>query len=422
MYKNEQETKKKRKEEAKKESFVFLVKHRNIKDNIKLVIIVLVVLLCFSMLSSNYIFAIDIVDENKKDAVGTFEENNEVTDIYGIISQNISSSYQKQVVDVEEEIKFETEYIENPNLPKDEEMLVQKGVIGSQVVTYVRSFENGKKTEETEIGKIVNTEAVNEIIQIGTSEVLKNYNIHIGDTLYATKDVELKKKALSSSDILGTVLDKYDVKTLKIINDKWFYVKYNGKKGYIKCDDLTSESLTPGSMEACRMKKISNSLNEDMLLNSPSGLLVSDFERVFAQDSRDTNNIFKENYKIFSEIETKYNINGVFVAAIGIHESNWGTSNIAKDKKNLFGFGAYDATPYESALTFESYGEGIDTVAKWLAKNYLNEGGIVLPSGDVAEGRFFNGATVAGVNMKYATDTNWKNRVFSIMKDIYNSI
>lgn len=422
MYKNEQETKKKRKEEAKKESFVFLVKHRNIKDNIKLVIIVLVVLLCFSMLSSNYIFAIDIVDENKKDAVGTFEENNEVTDIYGIISQNISSSYQKQVVDVEEEIKFETEYIENPNLPKDEEMLVQKGVIGSQVVTYVRSFENGKKTEETEIGKIVNTEAVNEIIQIGTSEVLKNYNIHIGDTLYATKDVELKKKALSSSDTLGTVLDKYDVKTLKIINDKWFYVKYNGKKGYVKCDDLTSESLTPGSMEACRMKKISNSLNEDMLLNSPSGLLVSDFERVFAQDSRDTNNIFKENYKIFSEIETKYNINGVFVAAIGIHESNWGTSNIAKDKKNLFGFGAYDATPYESALTFETYAEGIDTVAKWLAKNYLNEGGIVLPSGDVAEGRFFNGATVAGVNMKYATDTNWKNRVFSIMKEIYNSI
>lgn len=422
MYKKEQETKKKRKEEAKKDSFVFLVKHRRAKDNVKLILIALVVLLCFSMLFSNYIFAKDLVIEDRKVAVGTFEENNEITDIYGIISKNISSSYQKEVVDIEEEIEFETEYIENPNLPKDEQMIVQKGVIGSQVVTYVRSYENGEITEETAIGNMMITEAVNEIIQVGTSEVLKKYDIHLGDTLYATKNIELKKKSSESSETLGTVLDKYDVKTVKIIDEKWFLVKYNGTKGYIKCEDLTSETLTPGSKEACRMKKISNSLKEDMLLNSPSGLLVSDFEKIFRENSKDKNKIFKENYKVFSEIETKYNINGVFVAAIGIHESNWGTSNIAKDKKNLFGFGAYDVTPYESAVTFESYSEGINTVAKWLAKNYLNEAGIVLPSGDTTEGRFYNGATVAGVNTRYATDTNWKNRVFSIMKDIYNSI
>ena len=31
-----------------------------------------------------------------------------------------------------------------------------------------------------------------------------------------------------------------------------------------------------------------------------------------------------------------YHINGVFLASMAIHESGWGTSTIAKDKKNLF--------------------------------------------------------------------------------------
>ena len=159
-----------------------------------------------------------------------------------------------------------------------------------------------------------------------------------------------------------------------------------------------------------------------MQLNKPSGLLESDFEKVFLDNSSDTNDIFKENYKSFYEIESKYNINGVFVAAIAIHESNWGRSNIASNKKNLFGYGAYDATPYESAVTFDTYAEGIDTVARWLALNYLNESGTVLPNGETATGRYYNGATVKGVNTRYATDKNWSNRVFSLMKDIYNSI
>ncbi len=38
---------------------------------------------------------------------------------------------------------------------------------------------------------------------------------------------------------------------------------------------------------------------------------------------------------IFYYIEKQYNINGVFVAAVGIHESAWGTSKIAIEKKKF---------------------------------------------------------------------------------------
>ena len=161
-------------------------------------------------------------------------------------------------------------------------------------------------------------------------------------------------------------------------------VSYSDKEGYLKVDDLTSEALTPGSSEACRKQKILDSVKEDMVLNKPSGLIEKDFENAFKNNSSDTNNIFKEHYKIFYEIEKKHNINGVFVAAIAIHESNWGKSSIARDKKNLFGYGAYDSTPYDSAVTFETYEEGIETVSLWLAKNYLNESGVILPNGEVA--------------------------------------
>ena len=394
--------------------------HRSKLDNVKLVAIALVICLVLSMFFSNYIFAIELETEEKV-PVGTYEENEDVTDIYEVISENISTTYQKEVLDVEEEIEFETEYIENKDLPKDEQIVDQEGVIGSQIVTYVRSYENGEISDEQAIAYNVLEEPVTEIIEVGTSEVLKNYNIHIEDYLYAIGDVELKEEADEESETIATVLDKYDVQALEIIDEEWVRVNYSDEEGYIKCDDLTSETLTPGSKEACRKQKIYNSVSEDMELNQPSGLLESDFETVFSDNSKDVNGVFAENYSAFSAIESEYNINGVFVAAIAIHESNWGQSNIAVNKKNLFGYGAYDSSPYVSAVTFDTYEDGIYTVALWLAKNYLNESGVELPSGDVATGKYYNGATVAGVNVKYATDTNWSTRVFEIMQDIYDS-
>lgn len=421
QYKQNQKILKAEKEVQKKESFAFLVKHRTKKDNLKLIVIVLAICLVFSVFSSNYIFAKDL-EQDDKQPVGTFEENSDVTDVYEIVSENISNTYQKEVLDIEEEIEFETEYVDNKDLPKDEEVVQQEGVIGRKIVTYVRSYENNEMTDQTAIGENIIEEPVTKIIQVGTSEVLSNFNIHIGDLLYATKEIELKKEANDESETLINIPNKYDVTTIEVIEEKWMKVSYSGQEGFVKVEDLTSETLTPGSGEACRKQKILDTVNEDMALNKPSGFIESDFEKVFSNNSSDTNDIFKNNYKAFYDIEAKYNINGVFVAAIAIHESNWGRSSIALNKNNLFGFGAYDSTPYESSATFDSYESGIDTVAEWLAQNYLNESGTVLPNGETASGRYYNGATVKGVNTRYATDTNWSNRVLEIMQDIYNSI
>ena len=125
-------------------------------------------------------------------------------------------------------------------------------------------------------------------------------------------------------------------------------------------------------------------------------------------------------YKNNSNMDTKYNINGIFLASIAIHESAWGTSTIANDKKNLFGYGAYDNSPYESAYNFDEYSDGIETVAKALVKYYLNPAGTKIYDDEKATGSFYNGPTVADVNIKYATDPNWHKDVFSYMKKLYD--
>ena len=158
-----------------------------------------------------------------------------------------------------------------------------------------------------------------------------------------------------------------------------------------------------------------------MALNKPSGLSLEQFKKVLS-DSKDVNGIFSSNAEYFYYIEKQYNINGIFVAAIGIHESGWGTSRIAKNKNNLFGYRAYDSSPYNSASTFETYAEGIDFIARMLVKYYLNPKGIAISNGETAVGTYYNGNTVSAVNKKYATDTGWAEKVYNYMEYLYKKI
>ncbi len=169
-------------------------------------------------------------------------------------------------------------------------------------------------------------------------------------------------------------------------------------------------------------KKSSNLvISKEIELNKPSGLTKEQFKQVLT-DSKDVNNIFKDNAEYFYYIEEQYNINGIFVASIGIHESAWGTSRLAKNKYNLFGYGAYDSNPYNGAYTFSSYSESIDLIARVLVKYYLNPKGTKIYDGQVASGKYYSGNTIFDVNKKYATDNNWGNSIFKYMQYLYAKI
>lgn len=164
-----------------------------------------------------------------------------------------------------------------------------------------------------------------------------------------------------------------------------------------------------------------SNLSFDIALNKPSGFSMEQFKKILT-DKKDVNKIFENNSDYFYYIEDEYKINGIFVASIGIHESAWGTSKIAKNKYNLFGYGAYDSNPYNGAYSFSSYSESIDLIARVLVKYYLNQPGTIIYDGNRASGKYYNGNTISSVNKKYATDNNWKNAVFKYMQYLYGKI
>jgi hypothetical protein len=112
----------------------------------------------------------------------------------------------------------------------------------------------------------------------------------------------------------------------------------------------------------------------------------------------------------FIEASRVYRLNLYLMPAIAILESANGTSKIAVDKNNLFGFGAYDKSPYESAFTYETKRECIMKVAKFIREEYLTEGG-----------RYFNGYYLEDMNVCYCTDSAWAGKVKKIMEVLYES-
>ena len=105
----------------------------------------------------------------------------------------------------------------------------------------------------------------------------------------------------------------------------------------------------------------------------------------------------------FMTAEKTYHVSARYFVAHAILESAWGTSAIARDKHNLFGFNANDSNPYGDASSFPSFDVCIQDVARYVSSNYLTPGGA-----------FYHGPTLRGMNVDYATDPNWASKIARI--------
>ena len=366
----------------------------------------------------NRIFATNTNDEEKETLVA-FEQNQKSVDVIQVMLDNTDSN--KKMVNEQRVVEFQTEYEDNPNLPKDEEKVKQEGKNGKVQVTALQGYQNNEMVSEDIIESTTLEEVVTKIIYKGTSEFLKKYKVHIDDQMYLLEAEVLKEAATDDSTTICKVPRYLNVK-LKEAGEEWIKVTYNGKDGYLKTTNITSEAVTPIIKEKNRVATLKNNLNIDMDLSSPSGLTLSDYKTVLSNNLSDKNKIFEQNAEVFYKAEQKYKVNGIFIAAVGIHESAWGTSKIASDKKNLFGFTAYDSDPYNSATTFDSYENAINKVAETLSTKYLHTAGTKIGDDLIATGAYFNGTTAKSVNVRYASDEAWADKVFNYMQYLYGKL
>lgn len=184
---------------------------------------------------------------------------------------------------------------------------------------------------------------------------------------------------------------------LEILNkneNNWYQVQVNGQLGWVNGDYVSTEN------------RQSFSRYTTLDLRSASSVTASKIDH-FIQ-SRNNNSPLIGTGKYFIDAQRKYGVNALYLAAHAILESGYGTSDIAVNKNNLFGYTAYDTDPYSSATTFASLADCIDHQASFVSSQYLH------PDGDWYEGF----PSLEGMNIHYATDPYWCEKVASIMQEI----
>ena len=410
-------------------------KQKKVKITIKNLIyfLIFIVFLLYSILFYNLYFSKKVyvteetVSENTKEVkISQAEEIN----LEEIILQNTEDEQREEYEVKEEVLEYITKYRTNTSIPKGVVQVVQEGRQGIQEVTIKKTYKDEELISEEQVSQKITKASIDKIVEIGGGAGTSNYTAKVGDTLYVTSERLSVMAQLDENSQKVATLSKNDELELKEIKDSWYRIECGTVRGYVKAECTTY--INPNATEeegkindnSTNIKSASDfksTLSFNMALNEPSGLSLEQFKKVLTDDN-DKNNIFANNAQYFYYIEKQYHINGIFVAAVAIHESAWGTSKIALEKNNLFGYGAYDSSPYNSAYNFSNYSESIDLLARVFMKYYLNPKGTNIYGGEVATGSYYYGATLIGVNTKYATDKNWANRVYQHMQYLYNKL
>ena len=107
--------------------------------------------------------------------------------------------------------------------------------------------------------------------------------------------------------------------------------------------------------------------------------------------------VFNKQSKI-NNIDVLHNVNH---AAL---ESGYGTSKIAKDKNNLYGWAAYDSSPYASAQGYRDYEDCIETWTREYNNLYLeSSGGQYRGNNEYCVNVVYASSSIAGINKSFIT-------------------
>lgn len=404
---------------------------KNVAKEKAIAVVTVALLLCV------FCIAVAIITASKKTVYATAPEEQQIAkaddlksqiDIMNLLEENTKSSYREEFTSEQIDLEYLTKYEDNSSLPKGMVQVVQEGRDGLQIVTTKKVYEGDVLVSEEETSRKIVKASINKIVQVGTSAYTSNYKIKVGDTLYVTAyTLSVYISPDKTSEKIMTLNQDNEVKLVEK-SGEWYKISYEYYTGYAPANCFTY--LKPKSMPtqdvgeetSYSKQQILSKLSFNMDLTKPSGLTLEQFKQVLSGNSRDKNRIFENNAEYFYYAEKQYSVNGIFIAAVGIHESGWGTSSICLNKRNLFGYGAYDRSPYSSAYSYSDYAESIDLIARVFVKYYLNPAGTQIYDGNIASGAYYNGPTLTGVNTKYATDKNWANAVYSHMKTLYNNL
>ncbi len=130
-------------------------------------------------------------------------------------------------------------------------------------------------------------------------------------------------------------------------------------------------------------------------IRAPSGMTPRHFEMIFEGTALSGIHV------ALIDAEKRHGINALILASIIVHETDWGRSELARNRNNLAGLGAYGRG---SGMRFESRAHCIDFLAELLSTKYC------------PGGKFFGGSyDLIGIGKMYAEDPEWARKVAACM-------
>lgn len=402
--------------------------NKTLKVEHKMYVVTTLLLCLFFMLVAMF-FAGNIFAINQEKITEISKEeickNKNPIDLESVMSENSKQDIKDEIIVEEVDLEYTTRYQNNPELATGVVQVLQEGRVGTKNVVIRKKYQENGLIEEEQVSENLIKAPVERIVEIGIGSRYNPEKVNEGDMVYAVANSASVRLVLDENAEKICTLNKDDsAKILKIEGD-WYFISTIEIKGYITKDCVTTKNpKKEENNETAQYSKqqLLTNLRFDMDLRKPSGLNLEQFKKVLSNDTNDKKKVFEENAEYFYYIEKQYQINGIFVASVGIHESAWGTSGIANAKKNLFGYGAVDSNPYGTSYSFGTYAEGIDLIARVFVKYYLNPPGRMIYDGSKTTGKFYMSSDLSGINARYASDKNWSSAVYKWMQYLYQKL
>ncbi|WP_079506578.1 SH3 domain-containing protein [Mesobacillus jeotgali] len=236
-----------------------------------------------------------------------------------------------------------------------------------------------------------------------------------GKTFVTTSSLNLRQTAGTDSAILAVIPNATFVFPNALVSNGWYKVSYAGKTGYVSGTYL-KEVVTGDPMHREGYQFID--------LRKPSKVSAAQIDLYINNYLNGKVSVLKGKGQAFINAGNKYGVNSLYLAAHAIHESGYGTSNISLGKYNLFGFGAYDASPFIAAVRFSSVEQNIEYIAQEMKATYLNPlswkykgAHLGFSTKTVSSGTRID-ANSEGMNFYYASDVKWGQKIAAHMQKI----
>ena len=178
------------------------------------------------------------------------------------------------------------------------------------------------------------------------------------------------------------------------------YFSYDGHYFYTNYTTMISDYTSDSRAHSVNSNNPYFNYYQYLPLRSTTSYSASDLNSTINGKISSTSKL-KDLGNDFVNNQNTYGVNALLMASIAINESGWGDSRIAKNKNNLFGLNAVDASPSQSANYYSSVSTCIKDFAEtYMSKKYLN------PNGSNYRGAYL-GNKASGINVQYASDPYW---------------